>query len=179
MAVAGILLVLVPVSAMADAGNGYKNSGEVEGPIQKQYKYNGSGPVMMQERAGFLNQCRYRYMNSNGEPNQDAQRLRAKVRGVWGFSDDNESDGCFTAQIAKGLRAGVFRGVYNKTGSEDEGTIIARMRAGFFNGKITTPAGEEIRITGLYHINRDEQTFKLRWMTPGASGWADGELVLP
>ena len=127
------------------------------------------GPILAQKR--YL--LKDRSQLNNGAPSSEAPEKKfAKIRGIWGFAGDNESDGYFGGRLIKNRRVLVFRGVYNKTGNESYGKIIGIMKRGYFNGRLVTPDGEKCKITGLYKIDRENKTLKMRWMTPHQMGWA-------
>jgi hypothetical protein len=52
------------------------------------------------------------------------------------------------------------------------------MKKGYFNGRVITPEGEKCHITGLYKFDRENNTIKMKWMTPHNSGWAGAKIVL-
>ena len=53
------------------------------------------------------------------------------------------------------------------------------MKKGYFNGRVVSPSGESCKISGLYHVDNENETLKMRWMTPLSSGWAVGKIILP
>jgi hypothetical protein len=133
-------------------------------------------PVIAQKRHLLRN----RFQQNNGEPTADVPKKNfAKVRGIWGFAGDNESDGYFGGQLIKNRRVVIFRGVYNTTDNESYGKVVGIMKRGYFNGRLVTPDGEKCRITGLYKIDKENKTLKLRWMTPQKMGWAVAKIILP
>ena len=85
----------------------------------------------------------------------------------------------FWRRITLRNRVGVFNRLYNMTGNESKTRIVGIMRHGYFNGKIITDDGDKCPVTGLYKINRENQLFKLRWMTPHGTGWAVARIILP
>ena len=85
----------------------------------------------------------------------------------------------FWRRITQRNRVGVFNRLYNMTGNESKTRIVGIMRHGYFNGKIITEDGGKCPGTGLYKINRENQVFKLRWMTPHGTGWAVARIILP
>lgn len=102
-----------------------------------------------------------------------------KIRGTWGISGENESDGYFGARIARRGRFAIFKGLYNKTDNETYGKVFGIMKKGYFNGRVVNPAGESCKITGLYHVDKENNILKMRWMTPHSGGWAVGKIILP
>ena len=179
-AIAGLLLALIPAIAAADPvidtddeadwkeaneeqeykqKNSYVNTEFIEnGEIKKKAK------LRLWGKAPIKNECHKKYV---------------KVRGVWGLAGDNESDGYFGARIERRGRVGVFKGLYNKTDNESFGKVFGIMKAGYFNGRVVNPAGESCKITGLYKIDKEENTLKMRWMTLHSGGWAVGKIILP
>jgi len=188
LVVAGLMLLVVPVTAMADPITEFDGSSAVceEAGYAKQYK-NKYGSLNTSD-AGLVSEARIKNRNLvrqrlyNGEePTQDAapDNKYVKLRGMWDLAGDNESDGYFGGQITRRGRFAVFRGLYNKTDNETHGKIFGIMKRGYFNGGIVTPDGEKCRITGLYKIDRDNKTFKMRWITPHNAGWAVAKTILP
>ena len=188
LAVIGILLVLIPVSAMGEILTVFDEDSaiyrEAGYGIQEKRQYrlyeNGTcdetGPTLAQKK--YL--LRDRSQLNNGAPVSDVHNKNfTKIRGLWGLAGDNESDGYFAGQLIKKPRVVVFRGVYNKTDNESYGKIIGIMKRGYFNGRIVTPEGEKCRITGLYKIDQENKTLKMRWMTPHQMGWAIAKIVSP
>jgi hypothetical protein len=99
--------------------------------------------------------------------------LRARFRGIWGDLDDNETKGYTRGIIGKRGRAGFLRGVYNTTdGNGSFGRVYGILKYGYFNGKVITPNGNKIPITGFYRVNREKHVLHLQWMTPNRVGWA-------
>lgn len=121
---------------------------------------------------------RNRFRNVVNEEKYNKNRKGLKFRGIWGFAGDNESDGYFGGRIIKHKRALVLKGVYNKTGSEEYGKVFGIMRKGYFNGKVISPEGEKCHITGLYKFDRQNNTFRMKWMTPHANGWAGAKIIV-
>lgn len=188
LAVAGVLLILIPVSAMGEILTTFSEDSvvneETSYGIQEQKQdqpyeneiYDGAKPVLTQGR--YL--LRNRFQQNNEISVSDApEKKSAKIRGIWGFAGDNESDGYFGGQLIKNRRVVVFRGVYNQTGNESYGKVVGIMKRGYFNGRLVTPTGEKCRIVGLYKIDRENKILKLRWMTPHRTGWAVAKIITP
>ena len=187
LAVAGILLAMIPASVMAapvievdeDAAI-CEDAGYVEQYKEKYGPLNAADTqIVGKERIKNRNLVRQKYSDENGPTADLAPKKVAKLRGIWGFAGDNESDGYFAGRLVRRNRVGVFKGVYNKTDNESQGKIFGIMKKGYFNGAIITPNGERIRITGLYKIDVEDKTFKLRWMASYAAGWAAAKIVVP
>ncbi len=157
---AGILLAMIPVSAMA-----YSDTEFV--------------PYAMAQENTHVEQLDKQQLYAADEPPDDGPQKKVVLRGIWGHAGDNESDGYFGARITRRNRVGVFNGLYNTTGNESKTRIVGIMRHGYFNGKIITEDGDKCPVTGLYKINRENQVFKLRWMTPRGTGWAVARIILP
>lgn len=161
LAAAGILLAMIPVSAATYPGNDFGQD------------------IVVQEKEGFQQQIRQQPRTPMGASTADASQKYVKVRGIWGYAGDNESDGYFGGRITRKGRFGVFRGLYNVTGNESKGKIVGIMKRGYFNGRLTTPNGSKCHITGLYKIDKENHLLKLRWMTPHKSGWAVARITVP
>lgn len=186
LAVVGILLLLLPFSAMGenistfdgDSAANMKTGYEVQEKKQYQLYENNicdrAEPLLIQ--GGYL--LRNRFQQNNGAATTDTPGKKStKIRGIWGFTGDNESDGYFAGQLIKKPRVVVFRGVYNLTGNDSYGKVIGIMKRGYFNGRLVTPDGEKYRIVGLYKIDRENGILKLRWMTAHRTGWAIGRII--
>lgn len=115
---------------------------------------------------------------------------RIMIRGVWGHSGDNISDGRFGTVMFKqrGRYGFIFEGLYNCNdnkstdsiiGNENMGRFKIRMNNGFGNGLLITKDGHTAPITVLYKINRENSMIRLRWMTPHSDGWAVGKSIVP
>jgi len=188
LVVAGLILLVVPVTAMADPITDFDGDSAIckEAGYVKQYK-NKYGSLNAAD-AGLVGETRIKNRNLvrqriyNGEEStQDVapNKKYVKLRGIWGLADDNESDGYFGGQIIRRGRFAVFRGLYNKTDNETYGKVFGIMKKGYFNGGIVTPDGEKCRITGLYKIDTDNKTLKMRWMTSHNAGWAVAKSISP
>ena len=180
IAVAGILLALLPVAAAADPI--IEEDDEAvweEADDEQSYKQdtlNADGGLV--DSAKLKKRAKLRLWGK--EPIQDkCPNKYIKIRGVWGLSGDNESDGYFGARIARRGRFAVFKGLYNKTDNETYGKVFGVMKKGYFNGRVVNPAGESCKITGLYHVDKENNILKMRWLTPHSGGWAVGKMILP
>jgi len=99
--------------------------------------------------------------------------LRARFRGIWGDLDDNETKGYTRGVLGRRGRAGFLKGVYNTTdGNGSFGRVYGVLKHGYFNGKVITPKGNKVPITGFYRVNREKHVLHLQWMTPNRVGWA-------
>ena len=126
----------------------------------------------------YVEQLDEKQLYDTDEPPENDPQKKVVLRGIWGHSGYNESDGYFGAEITRRNRVGVFKGLYNTTGNESKTRILGIMRHGYFNGKIITEDGGKCPITCLYRINRENQLFKLRWMTPHGNGWAVARIII-
>ena len=151
--------------------------------ISEKYK-NKYGPLNSADtelngKARIKNRNKARYqVYTDDEPKKDTMPKKyVKLRGIWGFTGDNESDGYFGGQLSRRGRFTVFKGLYNKTDNESYGKVFGIMKRGYFNGRVVTPDGKSCKITGLYKINRENKTFKMRWMTPHSTGWAIAKII--
>ena len=100
-----------------------------------------------------------------------------RIRGKWGNGTDREFNGYWGGRITlrttqNGIRVGVFKGLFNKTGDDDKQQLVGIMKKGYFNGKIIKEDGSETKLTGLYKIDRENQLLKMQWMVPHNAGWA-------
>jgi hypothetical protein len=180
----GILLAFVSVSALANPLDVFdKDSVIVEkAGYLKQYKnkIRQKNPV----DADIYGEARPRYRtliksklyNANSLTDDGINKY-LKIRGVWGFAGDNESDGYFAGRISRRGRFAFFNGLYNKTDDESYGKLIGIMKKGYFNGVILNSDEDRCIITGLYKINKEDNTFKMRWITPYYGGWAAGKTI--
>jgi hypothetical protein len=180
LVMAGILLAMIPASVMAvpikkvDEDTAiYKEAGYV-----RQYKY----------KNGLLNICNTELIGEEKIKNkyivkqrlcndEEPNKKYVKLRGIWGLIGDNESDGYFGGRIFRRGRFAVFKGLYNKTDNESFCKIFGIMKRGYFNGRVINPNNESCKITGLYKIDRENKTFKMRWMTRHNSGWAVARII--
>ena len=106
-------------------------------------------------------------------------KKRIKFKGIWGFLDENESEGYVGGYLFRRGRVGMLKGLWNRTDNESKGKVYGFLKFGFFNGRVITPTGGKSRITGFYKINKENNTLHIRWMTPRKIGWAHCRLVLP
>ena len=127
---AGILLAMIPVSAMA-----YSDTDFV--------------PYATAQENTYVEQLDEQQLYVADVPPDDSSQKKVILRGIWGHAGDNESDGYFGARITRRNRAGVFNGLYNTTGNESKTQIVGIMRHGYFNGKIIAEDGGECPVTGL------------------------------
>ena len=81
LAVVGILLAMIPVSTAAYPGNDFSQDN------------------LVQEKEGFQQQIRQQLRTPMGTSSADASQKYVKVRGIWGYSGDNESDGYFGGMV--------------------------------------------------------------------------------
>jgi hypothetical protein len=151
VAAAGMMLALVPLSAMAYSELSYNNT--IKPQYEKQVRH------------------RYEQVYSYGKP-VDIPPLNTKVRGIWGFAGDNESDGYFGGILTRSHRFGVFRGLFNTTDNETRGKIVGILKHGYLDGRVITADQNVSPVTGLYKVDKETHVIKLRWMTPFTSGWA-------
>jgi hypothetical protein len=181
LAVVGIMTTIIPFAALAEASDydvdeayeeneidfELKEKNEIEKP-KKIYKTESCKPL----RLGKIKDV-YQCVKSN-----DQSKRNVIFKGIWGFSDDNESDGYFAGKIACGHKLRIFKGFYNKTDNETKGRIIGVLKNGYFNGKIISPEGSSTPIVGLFKVDRENKTLKMKWMTVHSSGWAAARLTL-
>ena len=153
-------LVLMTLTAVVPAEDDLLDNLDDEQPVENEksigYK---NGPVAVEK-----SQLQSRQ--------QTTKCMKIRFKGIWGFSDDNETDGYVAGYIKKRGRVGILRGVWNYTDNESKGRIKGIFRCGYFNGRVITPGGATLPITGLYRADKENQTVHLRWMTPRHSGWA-------
>lgn len=111
---------------------------------------------------------------------QNNEELKGvKIKGIWGYQDDNETQGYVGGIIRRQGRCSQFFGRWNTTDSEELGKIGGYLRFGYFVGRIETPEGERFHIMGLYKIDQENHLIKMRWMTPGNTGWTVCKYLLP
>ena len=108
----------------------------------------------------------------------DCPQKRLVFHGIWGFQDDNSSDGSVAGRLIKRWRFMVFYGFCNSTGTQERARLVGIIRNGYFNGKIFRDNDTTWPITGLLTINREQRLVKLRWMTPYQTGWAVAKMSL-
>jgi len=171
---AGLLLALMPMTALADSELVIDEDSaiDMDASYKKRYK----------QKYGLLNVEEIERKKSDigyeSKPNIQTKRI-FKLRGVWGLADDNESDGFFGGQLKRHGRFIIFRGQYNKTDNESMGKVFGIMKKGYFNGIVITSNEYKCKITGLYDINKENGTLKMKWLTPHYSGWARAKIVIP
>ena len=186
LAVTGILLIVTPVSAMGEILTTFDEDSAIYeevnyGPQEKKpytlYEKRADDavkPVAVQKRNLFRNKLQ----QNKGMPTADIPRKTfAKLRGIWGLAGDNELDGYFGGRLIKNPRVIVFQGVYNKTDNKSYGKVIGIMKHGYFNGRLITLSGKKCRIVGLYQLDQENKTLKLRWLTPYKAGWAIAKIL--
>jgi len=166
--VAGVLLALMPVSSMADS------IVDIDSPLSEIEEKNYVIKDEAKLRVKSKQQLKENYAK---EASTDAKERVVKFRGIWGLSDDNESDGYFGGKIIRRQKVTVLKGLYNKTGNESKGKVVGIMKDGYFNGRVINPDGKVCKITGLFKINKDELTFGMHWLTPYNSGWTRSKLI--
>lgn len=165
LAIAGMLLATVPFLVMADTVDEY--------PVV------GVDPDAVAIDEEIFQQMDESLLDADDEAAAtDCPPDYVKIRGIWGHSGDNESDGYFGGRITRRERVGVFKGVYNTTGSDNRTQFVFLMKKGYLNGKIITDEGE-YSITGLYKVDKEKNLLKLRWMTAHAEGWAVARILMP
>jgi len=113
----------------------------------------------------------------NSTKKNDIQKI--KFQGVWGYDSDNQTQGCIRGFIGKRNHNGILKGLWNTTENSVHGKITGILRKGFFNGRYTLENGTSFRITGLYRIDKENKTLKIRWITAKTTGWALLKLVIP
>lgn len=112
-------------------------------------------------------------------PSDHPEKRFAEVKGIWGYTGENESNGYFAGRIVKNPRISIFRGVFNISDNGSKGKIIGIMKAGYFNGRVIMENGTRHRLTGLYDINMEKRTLRIRWMTFHKNGWAVAKIIIP
>jgi hypothetical protein len=173
LVVAGFLLAMMPMTALADSEIELDEDSAIDtkAGYKKSYK----------QKYNLLNgeQIERKKSDTSYESKSTIQTKRVvKVRGVWGIAGDNESDGFFGGRLIRRGRFIVFKGLYNKTDNETMGKVVGIMKKGYFNGVVITPGEYKCKITGLYDINKEDRTFKMKWLTPHNSGWARAKIVI-
>ncbi|RLF53388.1 MAG: hypothetical protein DRN24_01040 [Thermoplasmata archaeon] len=187
-AVIGVLLFLIPTAAIAYPMDKLYSDANTYN-IDTSYRISDKGQTLPVNDYSLLKPVRVRTTCANqihkqktylsgGYPIVDVPpRKSILLKGIWGYAGDNESDGYLIGKIIRNHRAGVFRGFYNTTNNETRGRIFGVMKHGYFNGRVVTPDGENCRIVGIYKINKEDRSFKLRWMTPHKTGWAIAKIL--
>jgi len=178
-AIAGILLAMIPALATAEPIIEEDEAVWEEADEEQIYEQEIiKEENKLSENVSIKNKAKLRLWGK-APTNEECPKKYIKVRGVWGLSGDNESDGYFGARIVRRGRFAVFKGLYNKSGNESYGKVFGIMKKGYFNGRVVNPAGESCKIICLYHIDKENELLKMRWMTPLGSGWAVGKLSHP
>jgi hypothetical protein len=177
-AVAGILLGMIPAIAAAETIEDDETVLEEAGEEQTYEQETLNQENKLSESASIKKKARLRLWGK-APVNEECPKKYVKIRGVWGLSDDNESDGYFGAKIERRGRFAVFKGLYNKTDNESQGKVFGIMKKSYFNGRVVSPSGESCKIIGLYHVDKEEELLKMRWMTRHNTGWAVGKIILP
>ncbi len=179
--VAGILLGLIPAIAAADPISEADENEAVWEEVSEELEYEKetlNADNRLIDSAKIKSKARLRLWGK-APINEECPKKYVKIRGVWGLSGDNESDGYFGARIERHGRFGVLKGLYNKTDNETFGKVFGIMKNGYFNGRVVSPSGESCKITGLYHVDKENNILKMRWMTRLNSGWAIGKIIHP
>jgi len=143
-------------------------------------------PIKEPSVDGMLHGARFRERNRQQFlvtieklPADHLQKRYVEVEGIWGYADKNESSGYFAGKIMKNRRVSILKGVFNTTDNKSKGKIIGIMKHGYFNGKILTGNGTRYPLTGLYDINRENKTIRIRWVTHHEIGWAKAKIIIP
>jgi hypothetical protein len=181
LAVACILTIILPVTAIAEASDSDVDvdSEENELEIESTEALNEKDPVMVYDSSNCVSYKAGKIKDKYQSPrHKDLSKRSVIFKGIWGFSGDNESDGYFGGKIVCGNRVRILKGFYNKTDNETKGRVIGILKNGFFNGKIIGPDGVKYSIVGLFRVNKEDKTLKMKWMTPYNSGWAAARLDL-
>jgi hypothetical protein len=177
-AVAGILLGLIPAIAAAEPIEDDATVWEEASDEQEYEQEILKEKNKLSESSSIKRKAKVRLWGK-APINEECPKKYAKIRGFWGLSGDNESDGYFGAKIERHGRFGVFKGLYNKSDNESKGKVFGIMKKGYFNGRVVSPSGESCKIIGLYHVDKENNMLKMRWMTRLNSGWAVGKIILP
>jgi hypothetical protein len=98
-------------------------------------------------------------------------KIKARFKGVWGYTDSEEIEGYVGGVIGRRGRVGFLKGVWNTTDGETKWRVVGILKHGFFNGRVINEDGEKTPITGFYKVNRENNTFGIKWMTPHKSGF--------
>jgi hypothetical protein len=177
-AVAGILLGLIPAMAAADPIDEDDAVWEEADEEQEYEQDTLNAEDKTIESASIKSKAKLRLWGK-APINEECPKRYAKIRGIWGVSGDNESDGYFGGRIVRHGRFAVLKSLYNKSDNESFGKVFGIMKKGYFNGRVVNPNGQSCKIVGLYHVDKENETLKMRWMTPLGSGWAVGKIILP
>ena len=109
---------------------------------------------------------------------QTGEYPTARFKGIWGYQDDNETQGYVGGVLSKRPYVGFLQGLWNTTDNSSAGLVIGILRKGFFNGYVTTRTGDITGIVGLYRVDLEEKTLTMRWMTAQKVGWAYCTLLI-
>lgn len=112
-----------------------------------------------------------RFQKYKSYNNLRAPKVKARFKGVWGYTDGEEIEGYVGGVVGRRGRVGFLKGVWNTTDGETKGRVVGILKHGFFNGRITSEDGEKTPITGFYKVNQENNTFGIKWMTPNKSGF--------
>jgi len=135
---------------------------------------------MLHVKAGSRERNRQQFLVTVEKlPTDHPKKRGAEVKGIWGYAGENESSGYLAGRIVKNRRVSIFRGVFNTTDNESKGKINGIMKHGYFNGRVIMENGTKYRLTGLYDINRENRTLRIRWMTLHRIGWAMAKIIIP
>ena len=175
LASAVVLLAVLPAASVAATPRQFKelkNVSECPGFLAVEQAYEqapdyGNGQHIKQIR------------NQRGLQQSGSDHPRLRFRGAWGFAGDNESDGYITGVITKGRGTAHLYGIWNTIDNESGGKVFGVMRHGYFNGRVTSINGTTYPIAGLYKVDREKHTLKMRWITPRRGGWAAARLGQP
>ncbi|HHH79718.1 MAG TPA: hypothetical protein ENL13_02320 [Thermoplasmatales archaeon] len=175
LASAVVLLVVLPAASVAATPRQFKELKNVSeypgflavGQTDEQAPDYGNGQHIKQIR------------NQRGLQQSGSDHPRLRFRGVWGFAGDNESDGYIAGVITKGRGTAHLYGIWNTIDNESGGKVFGVMRHGYFNGRVTSINGTTYPIAGLYKVDREKHTLKMRWITPRRGGWAAARLGQP
>lgn len=183
LVVAGILFTIIPVTAMAEAVDEEKDDlyyeSENELVVNAEECLSSVKPDDLTQSKYSQNQRlemiknRYHKLRCSVEP-----KISVKLKGLWGFADDNVSDGYFSGKIIFGQTGRIFKGAYNKSDNDTKGRIVGILKNNYFNGKIVTKNGACYPIVGLFRVNKEDKIFKMKWLTPHNSGWAVARLLI-
>ena len=183
--VIGVVFCLLPATMMAspveivdDESTEYLEADAVEYKAKEKTQYD-VAPSVVKTSQRVRNRYSYRNDNSDEAPQSGiANKKNVTFRGIWGLTDNNETNGYFAGRLIRRGRVGIMKGIYNTIDSEEKGKFIGIMKKGYFNGRIINPEGNISKITGFYHIDTEEGKLKLRWMTPNKTGWAIANLKI-
>ena len=103
--------------------------------------------------------------------NPKSTKVKARFKGVWGYTDGEEIEGYVAGVVGRRGRVGFLKGSWNTTDGETKGRVAGILKHGFFNGRVTNENGEKTPITGFYKVDRENHTFGIKWMTPNKSGF--------